>query len=66
MGSDDFKALRRRTSARCAVRISMKITEDVRNYAAEQGIFRRRSVGGRHETEANEFANAGAAIYSKA
>ncbi len=43
---------------------SMKITEDVRKYAAEQNLPDALKTG--MEQEAREFSKAGAEIYSKA
>jgi phosphomethylpyrimidine synthase len=45
---------------------SMKITEDVRKYAAEQGIAEERALQAGLEEKAREFAEKGGAIYSKA
>ena len=44
----------------------MKITEDVRKYAAEHGLIGCRSNRRRTETEGNEFTKAGSEIYAKA
>src|ERR1700675_4196160 len=45
---------------------SMKITEDVRKYAAEQGIAEAEAIESGMEQKATEFNEAGAEIYSKA
>ncbi len=45
---------------------SMKITEDVRKYAAEQGLSNDEALKSGMEQKAQEFAEAGAEIYSKA
>lgn len=44
----------------------MKITEDVRKYAAEQGVSDDEALKAGMEQKAQEFAEAGAEIYSKA
>jgi phosphomethylpyrimidine synthase len=44
----------------------MKITEDVPKYAAEQGISDDAALQTGMEEKANEFAQLGAEIYSKA
>jgi len=44
---------------------SMKITEDVRKYAAEQGITEETAIGEGLKQKATEFNEAGAEIYSK-
>ena len=44
----------------------MKITEDVRKYAAEQGISEESVIQQGLEQKATEFAEKGAEIYSKA
>jgi phosphomethylpyrimidine synthase len=44
---------------------SMKITEDVRKYAAEKGIDESVAIGEGLRDKAEEFRNAGAEIYSK-
>jgi phosphomethylpyrimidine synthase len=44
---------------------SMKITEDVRKYAAEQGITEEAAIGKGLKQKATEFNEAGAEIYSK-
>jgi len=44
---------------------SMKITEDVRKYAAEKGIDESGAIGEGLRDKAEEFRNAGAEIYSK-
>ncbi len=45
---------------------SMKITEDVRKYAAEQGIAEEEALKKGLEQKATEFTEAGAEVYSKA
>jgi phosphomethylpyrimidine synthase len=45
---------------------SMKITEDVRKYAAEQGLAEEAALKAGMEQKSKEFAEAGAEIYSKA
>lgn len=44
----------------------MKITEDVRKYAAEQGLAEEDAVKQGLEEKATEFNEAGAEIYAKA
>jgi phosphomethylpyrimidine synthase len=44
---------------------SMKITEDVRKYAAEQGITEEAAIQQGLEQKATEFNKAGAEIYAK-
>jgi phosphomethylpyrimidine synthase len=44
---------------------SMKITEDVRKYAAEQGITEEAAIEKGLKQKATEFNEAGAEIYSK-
>ena len=44
----------------------MKITEDVRKFAAEQKLSESEAVKAGMEQKAREFAEAGAEIYSKA
>jgi phosphomethylpyrimidine synthase len=43
----------------------MKITEDVRKYAAEQGITEEAAIEKGLEQKATEFKEAGAEIYAK-
>jgi phosphomethylpyrimidine synthase len=45
---------------------SMKITEDVRKYAAEQGLTEEAALGKGLEQKATEFNEAGAELYAKA
>jgi phosphomethylpyrimidine synthase len=45
---------------------SMKITEDVRKYAAEQKLSDEEALRAGMEQKAREFTEAGAEIYSKA
>ena len=45
---------------------SMKITEDVRKYAAEQALTEEEALARGMEAKAQEFANAGAKLYVKA
>jgi len=44
----------------------MRITEDVRRYAAEQGLSEEAAVKKGLDEKATEFNEAGAEIYSKA
>jgi phosphomethylpyrimidine synthase len=44
----------------------MKITEDVRKYAAEQGIADDDALRTGMEEKAREFSNTGAEVYAKA
>ena len=44
----------------------MKITEDVRRYAKEQGIAEEAAIKKGLEQKATEFNEAGAEVYSKA
>jgi phosphomethylpyrimidine synthase len=44
----------------------MKITEDVRKYAAEQGISDEQALQSGMEQKARDFNQAGAEIYAKA
>jgi phosphomethylpyrimidine synthase len=43
----------------------MKITEDVRKYAAEQGVAEEEALRKGMEEKAREFVKRGAEIYSK-
>ena len=45
---------------------SMKITEDVRKYAAEQGIAEEEALKKGMEEKAREFAEKGSELYAKA
>jgi phosphomethylpyrimidine synthase len=45
---------------------SMKITEDVRKYAAEQGMAEEQALKAGMEQKAREFVEKGAEIYTKA
>ncbi len=45
---------------------SMKITEDVRKYAAEQGVVEEQALQTGMEQKAKEFAASGARVYAKA
>ena len=45
---------------------SMKITQDVRDYAAKQGIAEADALAKGMEAKAVEFVQKGASIYSKA
>jgi phosphomethylpyrimidine synthase len=45
---------------------SMKITQDVREYAAKQGLSEGEALAKGMEAKAVEFVKAGAEIYSKA
>ena len=45
---------------------SIKITEDVRKYAAEQELSVEQALSAGMEQKAHEFSEAGAEIYSKA
>ena len=44
----------------------MKITEDVRKYAAEQGIAEEEALKKGMEEKSNEFVSQGAELYQKA
>ena len=44
---------------------SMKITEDVRKYAAEQGIAEEVALAAGMEEKSKEFSDAGSELYSK-
>ena len=44
---------------------SMRITEDVRRYAAQQGLSEEAAVKKGLEEKATEFAKAGAEVYQK-
>jgi phosphomethylpyrimidine synthase len=45
---------------------SMKITEDVRTYAAEQGIAEEEAIKKGMEAKSKEFVEKGAEVYAKA
>ena len=45
---------------------SMKITEDVRKYAAEQGIAEEEALKQGMEEKSKEFVEKGAQVYAKA
>jgi len=45
---------------------SMKITQDVRDYAAKLGVSEKEALAKGMETKAVEFVRKGAEIYSKA
>jgi phosphomethylpyrimidine synthase len=45
---------------------SMKITEDVRKYAAEQGLAAEEAIKKGLEEKSREFVEQGAEVYSKA
>ena len=45
---------------------SMKITEDVRRYAAEQGLAEEEALRAGLEEKSREFAEKGAELYAKA
>ena len=45
---------------------SMKITEDVRRYAAEQGVSEEAAVKRGMEEKSKEFVEKGAEVYAKA
>ena len=45
---------------------SMKITEDVRKYAAEQGITENEALDKRLKEKSAEFVEKGAEVYAKA
>jgi hypothetical protein len=47
-------------------RCSMKISEDVHQYAAEQGIAEEEALAKGMEDKSKEFAEAGAQVYTKA
>ena len=44
---------------------SMKITEDVRKYAAEQGIAEKEALKNRMEEKSREYTEKGAELYTK-
>jgi hypothetical protein len=44
---------------------SMKITEDVRKYAAQQGLSEEEALKAGMEQKSREFVNAGAEVYGK-
>jgi phosphomethylpyrimidine synthase len=44
----------------------MKITEDVRKYAAEQGIAEEEALKRGREAKSKEFVEKGAEVYAKA
>ena len=44
----------------------MMITEDVRKYAAEQGIAEEEALANGMEEKSKEFVEAGAKVYAKA
>jgi len=44
----------------------VKITEDVRKYAAEQGIAEEQALKKRMEPKSKEFVEKGAEVYAKA
>jgi phosphomethylpyrimidine synthase len=50
----------------CEGGCSMKITEDVRKYAAEQGIAEEEALKRGMETKSKEFVEKGAEVYSQA
>jgi phosphomethylpyrimidine synthase len=45
---------------------SMKITEDVRKFAAEQGVSEEAAIQAGLKQKATEFATSGSEIYAKA
>jgi len=45
---------------------SMKITEDVRKYAAEQGVSEEEALDEGLEEKSREFSKSGAELYAKA
>jgi phosphomethylpyrimidine synthase len=45
---------------------SMKITEDVRKYAAEQGLAEEEALKAGMEQKSREFTEMGAEVYTKA
>jgi phosphomethylpyrimidine synthase len=45
---------------------SMKITEDVRKYAAEQGLAENEALESGMKEKSKEFAAAGSEVYAKA
>ena len=53
-------------NARSAHSCSMKITEDVRKYAAEQGIAEEEALKKGTEEKSKEFVERGAEVYAKA
>jgi phosphomethylpyrimidine synthase len=46
--------------------VSMKITEDVRKYAAEHGVTENEALNAGMEQKAQEFKESGAKVYAKA
>jgi hypothetical protein len=52
--------------ARCVDRISMKITEDLRKYAADQGVSEQEALQEGMEEKSREFAEKGSELYAKA
>ena len=44
----------------------MKITEDVRKYAAEQGVAEEQAIQAGMEQKSREFLEKGAEVYAKA
>ncbi len=60
-------ALAKEDAALCGPHFcSMKITEDVRNYAAEQELSDEQALQTGLQQKSREFSEAGAEIYSKA
>jgi phosphomethylpyrimidine synthase len=54
-------------SSRCSPHFcSMKITEDVRKYAAEQAISEEEALANGMAEKSKEFVEAGAEVYAKA
>jgi phosphomethylpyrimidine synthase len=45
---------------------SMKITKDVRNFAAEQGLAEEKAIQAGMEQKAREFSEKGSELYTKA
>ena len=52
--------------ARSGHSCSMKFTEDVRKYAAEQGIAEEEALKGGMEEKSKEFVEKGSEVYAKA
>jgi len=50
----------------CPIKHSMKITKDVRKYAAEQAISEEEALKRGMEEKSKEFVESGAEVYTKA
>ena len=53
------------TAVKCIAEFDMKITEDVRKYAAEQGIAEEEAIKKGMEAKSKEFVEKGAEVYAK-